>query len=103
MSAKPQSPRDKGSKKKPIEQNTGRSTTKGIRQPVSAGKTSKQGKGSGTLKTVQLDSVPTLTELRPMIAIRAHELFEQRGRVHGDDLVNWSEAERQIFTHISPG
>lgn len=38
MSAKPQSPRDIGSKKKPIEQNTDRSTTKRIRHPTSAAK-----------------------------------------------------------------
>ena len=30
------------------------------------------------------------------IARRAHELFQQRGGLHGHDLDDWLEAERQI-------
>jgi hypothetical protein len=30
------------------------------------------------------------------IARRAHELFQERGGVHGHDLDDWLEAERQI-------
>ena len=34
--------------------------------------------------------------VHPMIAQRAHELYEQRARVHGHDFEDWLEAERQI-------
>jgi len=34
--------------------------------------------------------------VHPMIAQRAHELYGQRGRVHGHDLEDWFTAERQI-------
>ena len=34
--------------------------------------------------------------LHTMIAQRAHEFYEQRGRAHGHDLEDWFKAERQI-------
>ncbi len=34
------------------------------------------------------------------IAMRAHELYEQRGGCHGEDQADWFEAERQILATI---
>ena len=34
--------------------------------------------------------------LEEQIAHRAHELWEQRGREHGDDLADWLRAEREV-------
>ncbi len=36
--------------------------------------------------------------LSDRIAIRAHELYEQRGGCHGEDQADWFEAERQILS-----
>lgn len=33
-------------------------------------------------------------EIKTLIQLRAYQLFEQRGRQHGDDLKDWLEAER---------
>lgn len=38
-----------------------------------------------------------LDQAQPMIAQRAYELYVQRGHVHGHDLEDWLEAERQIL------
>jgi hypothetical protein len=38
-----------------------------------------------------------LQEVRIRVARKAYELFERRGRVHGDDLKDWYEAERMIL------
>lgn len=35
---------------------------------------------------------------QPRIAQRAYELYAQRGHVHGHDLEDWLEAERQILS-----
>lgn len=37
-------------------------------------------------------------DLGARIAQRAYELHERRGKVHGHDLEDWLEAERQIFS-----
>lgn len=34
--------------------------------------------------------------LEEQIAHRAHELWHQRGRVHGSDLTDWLHAEREV-------
>ena len=34
--------------------------------------------------------------LKEQIAQRAHELWHQRGREHGADLVDWFQAEREV-------
>ena len=34
-----------------------------------------------------------LNEINSLIAIRAYELFEKRGRLHGGDAVDWRQAE----------
>jgi len=36
-------------------------------------------------------------ELHNRIAIRAYELYEDSGRVHGRDLENWLQAEQEIL------
>jgi HSP20 family molecular chaperone IbpA len=36
-------------------------------------------------------------EIRDMIARRAYELFESRGRIHGNDLDDWVHAELEIL------
>lgn len=36
--------------------------------------------------------------LEARIALRAHELYEQRGGCHGEDQADWFEAERQILS-----
>ena len=32
-----------------------------------------------------------------IISLRAYQLFEKRGRVHGHDLEDWLQAEAEIF------
>jgi hypothetical protein len=36
------------------------------------------------------------------IAIRAHQLFEQQGRVHGHDIEHWLTAERELSESPRP-
>lgn len=40
-------------------------------------------------------------ELFSMVQKRAYELYEKRGRAHGDDWADWNEAERQIKKEYS--
>ena len=37
-------------------------------------------------------------DLEARIALRAHEIYEQRGGCHGEDQADWFEAERQILS-----
>ena len=37
-------------------------------------------------------------QAQPTIAHRAYTLYEQRGCIHGHDLEDWFEAERQILS-----
>jgi len=39
-------------------------------------------------------------ELREKIAVKAYELFEQGGRVHGRDLDDWLEAEQLVVSEL---
>jgi hypothetical protein len=39
-----------------------------------------------------------LGQAQPTIAHRAYKLFEQRDHMHGQDLEDWLEAERQILS-----
>ncbi len=39
-------------------------------------------------------------DLQGRIAVRAHELYEQRGGCHGEDQADWFEAERQILSTV---
>lgn len=41
-------------------------------------------------------------DLGARIARRAYELHERRGRMHGNDLEDWLEAERQILSDEQP-
>lgn len=34
------------------------------------------------------------------ISLRAYEIWEKRGRPHGDDLENWLEAEREVNAEL---
>ena len=36
-------------------------------------------------------------DLEARIALRAHQLYEERGGCHGEDQADWFEAERQIL------
>ena len=40
---------------------------------------------------------PLLENVRQRIALRAHEIFVERGAVHGHDLDNWLDAEREFI------
>lgn len=42
-------------------------------------------------------SEPLAEDLQAKIAERAHELFVQRGRVHGDDWQDWLKAEQEFL------
>jgi HSP20 family molecular chaperone IbpA len=42
-----------------------------------------------------------LTEIQEAIALRAYQLFEDRGCVHGHDLEDWFRAESEILLPIS--
>lgn len=42
----------------------------------------------------------TRDPIREAIELRAYELFEQRGRVHGRDWQDWFEAEKQILANF---
>jgi hypothetical protein len=45
-------------------------------------------------------SVELTDELRERIALKAYELYEQRGHEGGRDMDDWLEAERIIMTEI---
>ncbi len=52
-------------------------------------------------KSLHKDSASVLhvdesVSLEEQIARRAHELWEERGRDHGHDLIDWLRAEREI-------
>jgi HSP20 family molecular chaperone IbpA len=52
---------------------------------------------SKQVKLVGADvSVNRENEIRDMIARRAYELFERRGRIHGHDINDWIDAELQV-------
>jgi hypothetical protein len=38
--------------------------------------------------------------IRKLIAVRAYELWENQGRPHGYDAVNWHQAEQEIMSCI---
>ncbi|MDT7042799.1 DUF2934 domain-containing protein [Candidatus Nitronereus thalassa] len=40
---------------------------------------------------------PLVDNIQARVAERAHELFEQRGRCHGDDWQDWLKAEQEIL------
>ena len=44
---------------------------------------------------VQNKEIP---ELHTRIALRAYQLFENRGRIHGHDLDDWFRAEQEILS-----
>ena len=44
----------------------------------------------------------TSSDLRPQIAKRAYELYEQRGRREGHAVQDWLQAEREIRKDESP-
>lgn len=39
--------------------------------------------------------------LRDLIARRAYELYEERGRVGGDEVNDWLRAEAEVFSSLS--
>lgn len=38
-----------------------------------------------------------------LIAVRAYELWENQGRPHGRDVVNWHQAEQDIISSLEAG
>lgn len=41
--------------------------------------------------------------LHHLIAVRAYELWENHGRPHGYELLNWRQAEQEILSSIDNG
>jgi len=39
--------------------------------------------------------------LRDLIAVRAYEIFQSRGAVHGSDLEDWLQAEKEVLKQRS--
>jgi len=46
--------------------------------------------------TVPVLHVDENVSLEEQIAQRAHELWHQRGREHGSDMIDWFRAEREV-------
>ncbi len=46
---------------------------------------------------VLTQSVPSPNHLQEKIAWRAYQLYEEAGRVNGNDMDNWLKAEREIL------
>jgi len=65
------------------------STTKAAKEKVAAPSTA-----APVSATKQVAKAPQITV--ELISIRAHELFAQRGYIHGFDREDWLEAERQL-------
>jgi hypothetical protein len=42
------------------------------------------------------------TDLRELIARRAYEMYEERGRGHGDDINDWLRAEAEVRSTVRP-
>jgi Protein of unknown function (DUF2934) len=42
--------------------------------------------------------IKEIAELHGRVALRAYQLFESRGRVHGRDWEDWFHAEKQILS-----
>jgi hypothetical protein len=49
-------------------------------------------------KTTRRSPRVSTEKVREMIAKKAYELYEQRGREHGHDLDDWLEAEKFVTT-----
>ena len=41
-------------------------------------------------------------DLRELIARRAYEIYEERGRRHGDDINDWLRAEAEVKSALRP-
>lgn len=48
------------------------------------------------------DRAENEVDLTPQIAMRAYELYEQRGRQEGLSVQDWGQAEREIRQEINP-
>src|SRR4029077_5568714 len=58
---------------------------------------SRQRETAKQVKLVDADvAVNRQNEIRDMIARRAYESFERRGRVHGHDINDWIDAELEV-------
>jgi hypothetical protein len=69
----------------------GKEFSEGNTNPVTKKASAAQRKRGSPTSTLDLQ------EVRIRVAQKAYELFERRGRVHGDDLKDWFEAERMIL------
>ena len=97
-----------------------RQQTEGSEEPNNTGSASESGKNvlikkrnSKSSRSVNLDSdtvmgvdsseyrtLSPVEDLDARIAMRAYELYEQRGGCHGEDQADWFEAERQILSPV---
>ncbi|TMJ71995.1 MAG: DUF2934 domain-containing protein [Alphaproteobacteria bacterium] len=50
----------------------------------------------GELERLVVDLETRARAIQDEIARRAYEIFEQRGRLHGHDLDDWLQAEREL-------
>jgi|HubBroStandDraft_6_1064221.scaffolds.fasta_scaffold4496051_1 hypothetical protein len=60
-------------------------------------------RGAGTKRARESRSKRTsenreIPELRGRVASRAYQLFENRGRIHGQDLEDWFRAEQEVLS-----
>ena len=69
--------------------------TKGERTPST--KTAKETFGPKRERTLAQHQPPTSEEVSAKISALAYELYERRGRHHGQDLCDWLDAERQVL------
>ena len=68
--------------------------------------THKAQKGSATPTTKNARREPStdsgLGAMRDLIAQRAYEMYEQRGKFDGDDMNDWLRAEAEILSSMTP-
>ncbi|MBD3296198.1 MAG: DUF2934 domain-containing protein [Candidatus Omnitrophica bacterium] len=81
-------------KKASSKKSSARKTTK-ARKP--ARKTTKVTKPART-KRPRTSKKISQEQLQDMISMKAYEIFEQKGSVHGDDMSDWFEAEKLVST-----
>ncbi|MGP0593033.1 DUF2934 domain-containing protein [Nitrospira sp. T9] len=73
-------------------------STSGSKKSVASKK-----RGANPLRSVNSDNDTVICpdssvrDLEARIALRAHQLYEERGGCHGEDQADWFEAERQIL------
>ena len=67
---------------------------------MTRGRKGKENKGENSSTNTIGKSTMDDEVLRQRIAEKAYELYEKRGQSHGQDLDDWLEAERLVFSEI---